>query len=286
MSHLTPLYTKIRHGEYRFFIMFTKHHSDPYISQFRSSIDRCLRRDGQVIQWKTVDEVYHATNKEALSSAEESQMLICDWSNSLLSCSLFNCNRGYDGGRPSISPYASRQVVIPVENVFESPQDFLVPINGVSKSKSGNYHVELLYIKYNDVDSVGLAKKLRHWQLENHPYIRMHSDSSNHLEYCVANKVWWLLLNPYEAPIPDGSEYDEVRQCWRDQPVWVRHIANLELARIFKVLVAGKSRPAKRTRKAPSKPMVLEGNKDEEDGEKSEEEKPQPTKRVRREEKH
>jgi hypothetical protein len=78
-------------------------------SEVKSIIDARLCRQidsGKVNQWKTVDEVYHATNNKALSFAEETQTLKYDgpYSTKEKSCSLFMCNCGNDGGRPTISP--------------------------------------------------------------------------------------------------------------------------------------------------------------------------------------
>jgi hypothetical protein len=86
------------------------------------------------------------------------------------------------------------------------------------------------------MNSIGLAQMLRHWQLENHPYVRMSSGAPGHLEYRVATKVWWLLLVPYEIPIPSTSKFDEVRISREYQPEWVRRLVNPELAEIYKVL--------------------------------------------------
>jgi hypothetical protein len=95
---------------------------------------------------------------------------------------------------------------MPIKNVFENPRDFLIPISGPDKRDDGNTYIDMLYLKYRDIVAVGLAKTLCHWQLENHPYVRVRSGSQDRLEYLYAEGVRWVLLIPYKITLPDTCE--------------------------------------------------------------------------------
>jgi len=186
-------------------------------------------------QWEAVKMVYHATNKKALSRAEQSDTLTfvnSDNISTLCPCSLFSCKLWHDrcgnvvespstntkDGRPNISPYANNHVVIPCTDVLATPDDYLLPIASYPtppadpdeshQSHGGRTYIEMLYLRHKDVKNIDgeLVQfdrdYIEAWKLKNHPFVQL---ENNVLHYRVIHDVWWIMLTPYEVPIPSSG---------------------------------------------------------------------------------
>ena len=189
---------------------------------------------GDEPRWQAVNKVYHATNKTALASAENSETLIVfeddgSWKSGC--CSLFSCKLWHDrhgevvkspsthGGRPDISPYASNHVVISSTDVLQHPTDYLLPImrydnpaadpDKSHQSVGGRTYLALVYIRSQDVE-LGLltpaeCNYVEAWKLEKHPFVKLDDKG---LRYRVIHDVWWIILTTYEVPIGDSAVWE------------------------------------------------------------------------------
>ena len=156
----------------------------------------------------------------------------------------------YREGRPTISPYASHQVVLPVTQVFQKREDYLLPLRPYDippvhhpgeefRSFGGNKHFEMVLIRDEDVGNADFLdddewSELQKWKLENHPFI--HLDGDGNLKYCVIKDVWWLILTPYHVPIPAKAHWEDTRfrpSVWnpsgRPKPREVTHLLTNKL---------------------------------------------------------
>ncbi|EDR03220.1 uncharacterized protein LACBIDRAFT_307414 [Laccaria bicolor S238N-H82] len=140
--------------------------------------------------------------------------------------SVFNINRRE--GRPTISPYASHQVVLPATQVFREHEYYLLPFRPYNiqpghepgeefQSCGGNKHLEMVLIRAEDVGSADFLddeewSKLQEWKLEKHPFVYL--DGDGNLNYRVIKKVWWLIFTPYHVPIPNNAHWEDTR-LWR-----------------------------------------------------------------------
>jgi hypothetical protein len=111
--------------------------------------------------WIDVDKVYHATDKckdDGLEHIEQLDTLVwrnADKTSGHCPCSLFSCNL-YENEHPTISPYVPTHIVILVPNVFQSEDDFLIPIipypvppklpDERYRSSGGRTYIEIVYI--------------------------------------------------------------------------------------------------------------------------------------------
>jgi hypothetical protein len=71
----------------------------------------------------------------------------------------------------------------------------------------------MVYVRCQDVDDSNLELTrqewcyLEAWKLENHPFVRL---DKNGLQYRAIRDVWWVILTPYEVPIPSGAIWELV----------------------------------------------------------------------------
>ena len=135
-------------------------------------------------------------------------------------------------GRPTISPYAEHQVVIPATQVFGEREDYLLPLRPYDiqsvhdpgeefRSRGGKKHVELVLIRHKDIGVTDFLnepewRELQYWRLGNHPFARLNGDGS--LSYRVIKDLWWLILTPYHVPILKNARWESTRP-WRS-PWW------------------------------------------------------------------
>jgi hypothetical protein len=183
----------------------------PHLDLYHAQIDsQAVIRDyfdtKVFARWKKTSIIYHATDETRQNSfAEVSQTLVYPGANNLDSArrvSLFSRNL-WNNRQPDISPFGTHRFDLPVETAFDSPRDFLIPINEPLPS-GGNVYIDMLYLKRQDVVNANLAKTLQHWRLEKNPYIQW--SGSEELLYRHAEKVWWVLLIPYEITLPETCE--------------------------------------------------------------------------------
>jgi hypothetical protein len=136
--------------------------------------------------------------------------------------SVFDINRRE--GRPTISPYASHQVVLPASQVFREREDFLLPLRPYDippaydpserfRSPGGKKHFEMVLIRHEDIGEADFLNDLewsvlQQWRLENHPFV--HLDGDGNLNYRVIKDVWWLILTPYHVPIPNNAHWEVI----------------------------------------------------------------------------
>ena len=173
-------------------------------------------------EWQKVKVVYHATENTRLSHAEKSEIVVFKDSNDdriCWPCSLFSCNL-WNGSLPTISPYASKRVVMSTVDVLGSLDDYLLPIcryddptadpDKAFRNGNGLTYVELVYFRHQDVQDIQPTLTDREriyldaWKLRNHPFVRFDGQI---LSYRVIPDVWWIILTPYDVPISTGMEW-------------------------------------------------------------------------------
>jgi len=208
-------------------------------------------------RWQKATSVYHATNADSETLQTTEKINIIRFSNnegrkvnrnvSLIGCKMWHRHDGSlaNGLRtPTRSPYASQHVVLPLPNVFDSPEDILIPINHYKKcpptseseyppSSGGRTFIEMLYIRNRDLVAANPQmdyaswQALATWRLKNNPFVQVDENSPGEmvLEYKVVQDLWFLLLTPYTVNIPQDAKWDrELRNDgWGP---WPREVLN------------------------------------------------------------
>lgn len=128
--------------------------------------------------------------------------------------SIFGCRNYPDGttGLPDRSPLGNQQYVVRATTVFESGDDYLIPLKGIGedgrlvKQLTGytdNWYFEFMYLKENEIAAIKPWVDIdwvSQWKLRNHPYVRLVGDD---LEYPLTmnnHRVWYQMLVPYRIP--------------------------------------------------------------------------------------
>jgi len=168
----------------------------------------------------TVENVYHATDKEGLTEAEQLDMLTIGEKLSLR-CSHFSCRLWHrdsgelaspdeNDGRPTVSPWASNHVVIPTLHVLENPDDFLIPLKkDIRRNTGGRTDIEMVYIRCNYVlEKLDTPyRDLHEWQLSRNPIIQL--ERNGRLHYPVLPDLWFIILTPYNVPISGDAKWEK-----------------------------------------------------------------------------
>jgi hypothetical protein len=165
----------------------------------------------------TVKTLYHATDKETLTKAEQSDNITFRADKTGRRVSLFSCKRWHRNNGQilpvSVSPWASNHVFVPITDVLQSPDDFLIPLQPhFVKSRGGKTNIEMLYVRQQDLldaDDLVLnhrtVTKLNEWKLADNPIIQLQPDGR--LRYRVLHDYWFIILTPYEVAIPNNATW-------------------------------------------------------------------------------
>jgi len=124
---------------------------------------------------------------------------------------LFGCRNignGPQAGRPPFSPHGSHRAVIPAESLFQSSDDYLLPLtaknpqNGrlqQSERMPKNWYVVFLFVQASDIETLGQivpADWLDRWRLANNPYIYLSDGNFYYAHQVDGCKTWCKILMP------------------------------------------------------------------------------------------
>ena len=131
---------------------------------------------------------------------------------------VFGC-RKYFGGLPNQSPLGDQQYVVPAGMVFESIDDFLLPLKALGPTgrlvqqqtgNTENWYCEFVYLRAKDIKAIGDVLNidaLSGWRLRNHPYVRLSNGFVQYANTVYGNKVWYQILAPYRVDLRDAKHY-------------------------------------------------------------------------------
>jgi hypothetical protein len=143
---------------------------------------------------------------------------------------VFGC-RKYSGGLPNQSPLGNQQHVVPVSTVFQSSDDYLLPLKALGptgrlvRQQSGNtnnWYCEFVYLREKDIKAIkGLVDidALSGWRMRNHPYVRLSNGFMEYASTVYGRVVWYQILVPYRVDLSDS-----VCNRIRDTRKWMKMI--------------------------------------------------------------
>ena len=134
-------------------------------------------------------------------------------------------------GGPRTSPHGNHRAVVPVSNIIESSQDYLLPLtrsidgDGRLRQSDGypdNWYINFLYVKAGSVDRIkskfGMDQAwLDLWQIAGHEYFRFANGNLRYAHRVNGRKTWCKILVPYQVLFtPEVRwEYPEDLHTWR-----------------------------------------------------------------------
>ena|SRR2546423_10322523 len=203
-----------------------------------------------VNDWADTSAIYHefrSAPNTTTSTAVRSEFLINEPKQlQKLRFSVFGCRNypvRYSNCFPNISPLGNRQAILSVGRVFQSNEDYILPLafdeqdrhHLVKQNYYDNWYFVGIYIREKDIEPhkpilkwLGLLDWILNWKIGDHPYLRLTPDYD--IQYLVAAwhaPLWYQILVPYEVQLPkDEIVWNSVTDTQRWHPEWGREVTD------------------------------------------------------------
>lgn len=218
-----------------------------------SQVLSTFKRETDICQVKHVSDIYHVgrqtlqLGRMAIPS-EHLEYCFPKLEGTSFEMSLFGVRKRIGNRLPTISPHGSYRAILPVTDVLEDENDYLLPLKEdgpsgrrvESLTHPGNFHFEFLYVKENDMKDLRsqlpgtLHSWYEQWRLRNNCYIQIHNGAPtvSYEEIDGQKAVWYDILVPYKIELGEETRFDTVRDTeeWGNRGPGIRSVTEVRTA--------------------------------------------------------